>query len=432
MTDAVIEAAPPDATLATYRIETPLALDRALGMLAGEGSTGTFVPVPGETDALKARFASRIDAVRELPPSAAASLPSRKDPGNGATYRRVEVDVSIPLEATGTQLTAILAAVAGNVFELGEVTGMRLTDLRLPRAVLAAHPGPAHSVTGTRSLSGVPDGPIIGTIIKPSIGLTPEQTAQRAGELAVAGLDFIKDDELLAGPAYSPLQQRVQAVMPVLRQAADRAGRQVMYAFNITADTLDEMLRNHDLVHAAGGTCVMVSMHQVGVTGVRTLRERCRLPIHGHRNGWAQLTRAPALGLEFRVMQQVWRLAGIDHLHVNGIGNKFWESDESVMASLRSCLQPLRDESDRAVPVISSGQWGGQAPATLRRGGTQDLMYLAGGGIQGHPGGIAAGVSAVRAAWQAARDGVDLADAARDVPELAAALDAFGATRRPV
>ena len=141
--------------------------------------------------------------------------------------------------------------------------------------------------------------PLIGTIIKPSIGLTPEQTAELVDALCAAGIDFIKDDELIADPPYAPFEARLAAVMPVLQRHADRLGRMPMYAFNISG-SIDEMLRRHDAVLAAGGTCVMVSVNWVGFAGVEHLRRHARLPIHGHRNGWGALTRHPGARLRLR------------------------------------------------------------------------------------------------------------------------------------
>jgi 3-oxoisoapionate-4-phosphate decarboxylase len=77
--------------------------------------------------------------------------------------------------------------------------------------------------------------------------------------------------------------------------------------------------------------------------------------------------------------------------------------------------------------VVCSGQWGGQAPDTYRRTGRNlDLLYLCGGGVVSHPGGPAAGVRAVRQAWEAAVDGIPLATHAQAHPELAQALAKFG------
>jgi ribulose-bisphosphate carboxylase large chain len=203
-----------------------------------------------------------------------------------------------------------------------------------------------------------------------------------------------------------------------------------MFAFNIT-DDLDAMLRHHDTVLAAGGTCVMVSLHGVGLPAVLELRKRCALPIHGHRNGWGMYCRHPLLGVEYAPWQKLWRLAGVDHLHVNGLMNKFWEPDESVVRSLKACLTPMHRPDDTAMPVVASGQWGGQAPETYRLTGTTDLMYVAGGGIMAHPMGPAAGVHALRQAWEAAVKGIDLATFAETHPELKETIRRFAASNTP-
>src|SRR5262245_39171823 len=154
------------------------------------------------------------------------------------------------------------------------------------------------------------------------------------------------------------------------------------------------MLRHYDTVRAAGGTAVMVSMNSVGLGAVKKLCDQGALAIHGHRNGWGMLNRHPLLGIEYPAYQKLWRLAGVDQFHVNGIANKFWESDDSVVRSIASCLAP-EPLGKPVLPVVSSGQWGGQAPETWRRTQTTDLLYMAGGGIQAHPDGAAAGVKSL-------------------------------------
>jgi len=96
-------------------------------------------------------------------------------------------------------------------------------------------------------------------------------------------------------------------------------------------------------------------------------------------NGWGALSRHPNLGFDFIAYQKLWRLAGVDHLHCNGIRNKFCEPDDSVIASARARLTPMFDEKDVAMPVLASGQWAGQEPDTYERVGSFDLMYLCGG-----------------------------------------------------
>lgn len=410
----------------TYLLETPHDLEATAARVAAFLSAGTFARVPGETRELKRRFDATVEAIRELAPFRKTSLPL-KLPGGGTAreVRRAEVDVSVPLETTGTQLSGLLATVHGSVYGLNEVSGLRLLDLRLPKGLCDAHPGPQFGVAGTRRLAGVSGRPLIGSIVKPNVGLTPSQTAALVGDLVGAGVDFVKDDEKMTSPPYSRLEERVQAVMPIVHDAAARSGRQAMYAFNVSDDDPEEMVRKHDVVAEAGGSCVMVSINQVGLAGLRFLRKRCRLPIHAHRNGWALLTRHPALGMEFVAYQKLWRLAGVDHLHVNGLRNKFWEEDDSVVAAVRACLAPLCREDDRLLPVVGSGMWAGQVPDTFRRTGTDDFLYIAGGGIQAHPGGAGAGVVSILQAWDAVVAGVPLEEHARGHAELRQAIETF-------
>ena len=131
--------------------------------------------------------------------------------------------------------------------------------------------------------------------------------------------------------------------------------------------------------------------------------------------------------MEFRAYQKIWRLLGVDQFQINGIRAKYWEPDESFVRSFHDVMTPIFSEADRPLPVVCSGQWGGQAVETYERTGrTLDLMYLGGGGIHGHPMGAAAGVAAIRQAWAAAEAGVSLEHHAKSHPELAASLQKFG------
>ena len=409
---------------ATYRIETPGDLAKAAATLAGEQSSGTFVVVPGETAELKHRFAARVEKITALESVATPAIPTGRAPA--ARYHRAEVVVSWSVENFGYNLPALVSTIQGNLYELAQFSGLKLLDFDVPADFAAKFRGPKFGVAGTRALTGVTDRPLIGTIIKPSIGLTPTQTADLVRVLAEAGIDFIKDDELMADPPHAPFDARVDAIMAVLNAHADRTGKRVMYAFNIS-DELDPMLRHYEKVVTAGGTAVMVSLNSVGLSASKKICDLGALAIHGHRNGWGMLNRHPLLGIEFPAYQKLWRLAGVDQLHVNGIANKFWESDDSVVRSITSCLaaDPL---GQPVLPVVSSGQWGGQAPETYRRTQTTNLLYMAGGGIMAHPAGPAAGVNSLRTWWRAAVEGHTAAQAVAHYPELAPSVAKFGSS----
>ena len=407
---------------ATYLIETPLAVEQAAAALAGEQSSGTFVAVPGETAELKHRFAARVEQITLLETVAEPALPGSR--AAGEKFQRARIVVSWPGENFGYNLPALVSTVQGNLYELSQFSGLKLMDLDFPESFARHFRGPHFGISGCRKLTGVQHRPLIGTIIKPSIGLTPQQTAALVQVLVEAGIDFIKDDELMADPPHSPFDARVEAVMRVIHDHAHRTGKQVMYAFNIS-DELDAMQRHYAKIVAAGGTAAMISLNSVGLAGAKKICDLGALAIHGHRNGWGTLNRHPLLGMEFPAYQKLWRLAGVDQLHVNGIGNKFWESDDSVVRSMEACLQPLLGGFS-LMPVVSSGQWGGQAPETFRRTRTIDLLYLAGGGIMAHPEGPAAGVRSLQQWWAAAVEGCTMASAVERYPGLKKSVEKFG------
>jgi ribulose-bisphosphate carboxylase large chain len=373
---------------ATYEIETSLPLQQAAEILAGEQSTGTFVRVERETDDLRARFAAQVASLEELPLTGSAPLPGTV--GDPSLRRRARLVIRFPLDNFGPSIPNLLAAVAGNLFEIKELAAIRLVDLDLPAEFSVRYPGP------------------------------------RFG-LATAGIDFIKDDELQGNGPYSPLEERVKAVMPVLKRHADRTGKMPMYAFNIT-DDIDRLEANHDLVVAAGGTCIMTCINMIGLSGLEYISRRSQVPIHGHRAMFGSIGRSDQVGIAFRAWQKLARLSGADHLHTNGISNKFYESDEQVLTAISDVRTPLLGTTP-TIPVLSSGQWAGLAHDTYAATGTSDLLVLSGGGIHGHPDGPAGGVASMREAWASAERGETLDDAYASSEALRRAAEKFGKAR---
>ncbi len=399
--------------------------------MAGEQSCGTFTRVHGETDDLRARARAIVESVEKLDVAETPALPNSwlERQRNSGPWQRARVTISFPTGNIGANLPTLAATVAGNLYDLGEVTGLRLESLRLPQAYRHRFDRPVHGIAGTRRLTGVADGPLVGSILKPNVGLSAEETGDLVGTLCAAGLDFIKDDEICADPVHAPLAQRIPAVMDRVRRHQDRTGKHVMVAFNITDET-DAMRRHADLVEREGGSCIMVSLNWCGYSAVQTLRRHSGLVLHGHRNGFGALSRHPLLGIGFDAYQALWRLAGVDHMHVHGLDGKFAQPDAEVIDGARACLAPLAADaagpSDAVMPAFSSGQWAGTVPVTWEAVGTADLLFMSGGGIMAHPDGPAAGVRSIRQAWDAVRAGRGLEDAAAEQPELRHALDFFG------
>ena len=413
---------------ATYLIETPLPPAQVAEVMAGEQSCGTFTRVEGETDELRQRARATVEQIDELESVSAPSLPNAllERKGHIGPWRRARVRISFPVANVGANLPTLAATVSGNLYDLGEASGLRLESMNLPASYRAQFDMPQVGIAGTRKATGVDSGALVGTIIKPNVGFSAAQTAELVGRLCAAGIDFIKDDEVCADPAHAPLALRVPAVMAAVREHQQRTGKHVMVAFNITDET-DAMKRHADLVEREGGSCVMASLNWCGHSGMQTLRRHTGLAIHGHRNGYGALSRHPLLGMSFQAYQTLWRLAGVDHMHVHGLQGKFSQADAEVTESAYDCYTPLTDGfDDRVMPAFSSGQWAGTVPATWAAVKNDDLLFMSGGGILAHPGGPAAGVASIRQAWAAARAGVALAEHARQSPELAAAIAFFG------
>ena len=166
-----------DRVLATYLIETPHPLEHAAAVIAGEQSSGTFVSVPGETNELKERYGAQVVRIQPLASVREPSLPGSKGPraASGSTeYRRGLIEISFPLHNFGPSLPSLLSTVAGNLYELQEVSGLRLVDLELPAAFAQRYPGPGFGIDGTRKLANVHGRPLIGVAFE-----QPEQARDR-------------------------------------------------------------------------------------------------------------------------------------------------------------------------------------------------------------------------------------------------------------
>lgn len=406
--------------VARYSVAVDGNPDAAASVLAGEQSAGTFTQVAGDSPELQQIFGARVESVRATGRSrvAARDYSRETSPPSVPEY---DVRIAYPIGNVGASASHLMTVVAGNLFELRTLAGVRLEDVEIP-AVTArsfSHPMP-HGVTGSREAMRRPTGPMLGTIVKPSIGLDNVQIANLTGVLAGAGLDLVKDDELNGDLPHAPLVDRVDRVQAVL-EGLGNPGTQ--YAYNITG-TLDQMKRAADHIETRGGTTAMVVVPWVGLEAFAELRRHTSLVLQAHRAGWGALDRSADVGISFRVYAKVLRMLGADQVHVGGLRSKFWEHIESIRGSVEVLLG-ADDVAVTSLPVLSSAQTVLTAAESYATFGTEDLLVLAGGGIHGHPDGPEAGVRSMRLAWDAAVGGAPLDEVAAREPELSAAIEHF-------
>ncbi|MDQ3943653.1 MAG: RuBisCO large subunit C-terminal-like domain-containing protein [Actinomycetota bacterium] len=392
--------------------------------------SGTPLP-PGIEDHLVATFeleppgSARALAIEEstgteeVPAAMAASVGGKVlSEGDGRAV------IAWPWRNWGANLPQLMASVlVGEGMETARFTRCRLIALEWPEGLVhAVGGGPRLGIDGVRSRLGATGRPLLGGIVKPSLGLAPAEVAATAGALARGGCDLVKDDELLADPEWCPLAERVPAVAEALA-AADRP---CLYAVNVSGP-VDTLLDRASVAVAAGAGAIMVNAFAMGIDAVRAMAGAgLDVPVFAHRVGAGPIVRNPEVGVDGSVLCELTRVAGADFVQIGGFGGKLFDTRHEVAANLAACRRPLAG-ARVPVPVNGGGVWAGSVPEVVGAAG-HDVMLLVGAGAYEHPEGVEAGARSVRQAIDAVVQGIALKEAAVDAPELAAALSHFGAS----
>lgn len=320
----------------------------------------------------------------------------------------------------------ILSSVAGNVFGLRALKNLRLNDIVFPRDLIRSFKGPKYGIKGIRKLLKVNDRPLVGTIIKPKLGLKTVDHAKVAYDAWVGGCDIVKDDENLGSQTFNPFEDRLAKTLEKRDRTEEETGEKKVYMVNVTAET-NEMLKRAEAVVGHGGEYVMIDILTCGYAALQTFRNQdFDLIIHAHRAGHAAFTKDPKHGISMRVVAKVARALGVDQLHVGTVVGKMSETAKEVIEN-RDALTMEMGGLKPVLPVASGGLHPGLVPALVRLFG-EDFVIQAGGGIHGHPEGTIAGAMAMRQAVDAAMHGVSLDAYARKHKELEAALETWGQT----
>ncbi len=318
----------------------------------------------------------------------------------------------------------ILSSVAGNVFGLKTLRNLKLRDISFPSELVKSFKGPKYGIEGIRKLLDVYDRPLIGTIIKPKLGLKTSDHAKVAYEAWVGGCDIVKDDENLSSQKFNSFEERATKTLKYRDKAERETGERKVYIINITAETR-EMLRRAEFVLNHGGEYAMIDILTCGFAALQTLREQnFNLAIHAHRAGHAAFTKNPKHGISMRVIAKIARTLGVDQLHVGAVVGKMFEPKEEVTENLEALKMPIGNLKP-VLPVASGGLHPGLVPALVEFFG-MDFVIQAGGGIHGHKGKTAAGARAMRQALEATLEGATLKEYAKTHNELEVALETWG------
>ena len=372
-------------------------IDVIAGGVAAESSVGTWTELTTEKPYIKEKAATVFEI-------------------NGNDVR-----IAYPIELFEPgNMPNILSSVAGNVFGLEDIANLRLNDINFPEELVKSFKGPEHGIDGVRKLTGVYDRPLVGTIVKPKLGLIVKDHAKVAYESWLGGCDVVKDDENLSSQKFNPFEERVISTLEKRDRAESETGEKKVYLINVTAE-VELMKKRAQFVEDIGGRYMMIDILTTGWSSLQTMRDAgFKLIIHAHRAGHAAYTRSHKHGINMVVLARVSRLLGVDQLHVGTAVGKMAETREEVIANKEACVEPWGDIKP-VLPVASGGLHPGMVPKLVEFFG-KDTVIQAGGGIHGHPDGTVKGAVALRQAVDAAMEGISLEDHARSHDELEKAL----------
>lgn len=335
----------------------------------------------------------------------------------------------------------ILSAIAGNIFSMKLLDNLRLMDITFPDDSIQAFQGPKYGMHGVKDLLGVTDRPLVGTIVKPKVGLTSEKHAEVAYNAFAGGCDIVKDDENLTDQKFNRFSKRAELTLKMRDRAEAKTGERKMYMCNITAPTCEEMLKRAGILKDLGGEYAMVDIITVGWSALQTLRknnEDLNLVLHAHRCMHSALTRNPRHGVSMLVIAKLIRLIGLDQLHIGTVVGKMHGERDEVLALRDECvleqvpenhaLNMLEQDWGRIAPVfpVASGGLEPTMVPELTEIFGKDVIMQFGGGIHAHPMGTVSGAMACRQAVDASLDGISLEEYAKTHTELKAALDKWG------
>jgi ribulose-bisphosphate carboxylase large chain len=332
-------------------------------------------------------------------------------------------------------LPEILSSVAGNIYGMKSAKELFWEDIKIPRKMLNSFKGPGWGISGIRKYLRVYNRPLLGTIVKPKVGLIPKEHAKVAYNAWIGGCDIVKDDENLTSQNFDKFKKRFLLTIKACKKAEKITGEKKIYFINCTAES-DEMKKRINFVQTHGGNYIMLDILTLGWSALQTARNFSKLPIHAHRAGHAMLDREKSFGMSMEVIAQLARMIGVDSLHIGTAYGKMSGDKKEVLhiekeiekQFTKQTKENLSQKWGKIKPVFavaSGGVYPGIVPKIIQFMG-KDVVIQAGGGVHGHPDGTTAGAKAMRQAIDASMKKISLKEYAKTHEELRKALKRWG------
>lgn len=340
-------------------------------------------------------------------------------------------------------ICSFLTLAIGNNQGMGDVEYAKMHDFYVPPTLLRLFDGPSTTIRDLWRVLGRPvvdGGFIVGTIIKPKLGLRPQPFADACYDFWLGG-DFIKNDEPQGNQLFAPLKQTIPLVADAMRRAQDETGQAKLFSANITADDHYEMLARAEFIletfaENADHVAFLVDGYVTGPAAITTARRTFpKQYLHYHRAGHGAVTSPQSMrGYTAFVLSKMARMQGASGIHTGtmGFGKMEGEAADRLMAYMitdDSADGPYYHQEwlgmNPTTPIISGGMNALRMPGFFANLGQSNLIMTAGGGSFGHIDGAAAGAISLRQAEQCWKEGANPVEFARDHYEFARAFRSF-------
>ena len=400
----------------------------AAAHFAAESSTGTNVSVSTTDD-----FTKSVDA-----------LVYDVDPKNE------DMKIAYPVELFDrnirdgrAMIVSFLTLAIGNNQGMGDVAHAKMHDFYVPPKFLQLFDGPSKGIADLWRVLGRPvvdGGFIVGTIIKPKLGLQPKPFADAAYDFWLGG-DFIKNDEPQGNQLFSPMKETIPLVADALKRAQDKTGQAKLFSANITADDPFEIIARGEYIleqfgENASHVAFLIDGYVGGPTAITTARRYFPNQfLHYHRAGHGAVTSPSAKrGYSAFVLSKMSRLQGASGIHTGTMSFGKMEGEKSdkqiaYMIEQDSADGPMYHQEWEGMkpttPIISGGMNALRMPGFFENLGHSNVIMTAGGGSYGHIDGAAEGARSLRQAEQCWKQGANPVEFAKENKQFARAFISF-------
>ncbi len=292
------------------------------------------------------------------------------------------IKIAFPIENFCDDLGALLTSVYGKISLIPKI---KLEDIEFSESYLKLFKGPKHGIQGIREILSKNEKPLVMSIFKPCLGLTPGELGNMFFSQAESGIDLVKDDEILYDKDFSATLKRLEACL----EAKEKAKAKTIYAINLTGQA-SEILNRACELEKNGANCILFNYVSYGLPLLLSLRQAVSIPIMAHPAFSGALCMSSTSGLsEELILGKLPRLAGADFvLFPSPYGSFSW--DKGVTKGIHKELTKPQEHIKPIWSVPSAGVKASMVKEIVLDFG-EDIVINAGTAVWEHKDGASAG-----------------------------------------